>query len=90
MQIRTEADVLTFLSSQPFMVQGIAFTIIDEARALYEEIGHDDDFGIQHVGEGKIIFGGLNRVHWTPSRGFVCDIDCTENFRTLFNIELGE
>lgn len=89
MQLRTPADVLTFTSNQPFMVEGIAFSVIETARELFEAIGHLEDFGIQYASDQRIIFGGLNRVIWSIKKGFRVDPNLsTEDFKALFEKEL--
>ena len=44
-----------------------------------------DDFCIQHVGAEVVIFGGTNRLRWSPAHGFVPDpLYCTENFMVTY------
>jgi hypothetical protein len=46
-----------------------------------------DDFGIQHINDGVIIFGGTNRLIWTP-HGFRPDPPyCSPRFLEQFGLK---
>jgi len=59
----------------------LVLTIVEEAFCKFDDAGAADDFGLQYVGPGKIVFGRTNRVSWSASEGFVPDETyCTEHF----------
>ena len=59
----------------------LVLTIAEEAFRKFDDAGAADDFGLQYVGPGKIVFGRTNRVAWSASEGFVPDETyCTERF----------
>lgn len=59
----------------------LVLTIVEEAFCKFDDAGAAEDFGLQHVGPGKIVFGRTNRVTWSASEGFVADESyCTERF----------
>lgn len=54
-------------------------SIVTAASAYFTEC--PDDFCIQHIGENRVIFGGTNRLVWSPRFGFEPDKSyCTEKF----------
>jgi hypothetical protein len=44
--------------------------VLDQAEALFESCGYAEDFCVQFIGHDHAIFGGANRVIWTPAKGF--------------------
>lgn len=55
--------------------------VIDEAFDVFTQCGAEDDFCVQHIGFPGAVFGGTNRLLWTPSRGFRPDHTyCTPRF----------
>jgi hypothetical protein len=61
-----------FASLQSHNLDSIAEMVIVDASKFWEE--EPEDFCVQHVAATSIIFGGRNRIVWTPSRGFVIDL----------------
>ena len=62
----------------------LVFSVIDTAATFFE--GFDTDFGIQYRDSDNIIFGGLNRIVWSPLKGFRIDRDyCTPDFIAQFD-----
>jgi hypothetical protein len=51
---------------RPFL--GDFADLVAEAAAVYFEVC-PEDFGVQYVGEA-VVFGGTNRLIWTPAQGF--------------------
>ena len=67
----------------------IVLSIVDEAREIFRECGDEDDFGLQHAAGGGIVFGGTNRLLWTPGGGFRPDASyCSSRFLERFNAAL--
>ena len=59
----------------------IRSSIVYNAMQYWVRGGDINDFCIQHVFEGGIIFGGTNRVKWTIEDGFTIDESyCTSKF----------
>ena len=55
--------------------------IIEDAYEYWERANNVDDFCIQSLGLGVIVFGGFNRVQWSVKNGFRIDKNyCTSNF----------
>lgn len=58
-----------------------AFCQLVLAAAVYWEGISVDDFCVQHVGDGSVVFGGTNRLRWTAATGFRPEPGyCTERF----------
>ncbi len=54
--------------------------VYEEASNLFDRIGYSDDFCIQSVGI-RAVFGGSNRLIWSPSKGFWPEREyCTPQF----------
>lgn len=54
--------------------------LFNYAEYLFMSIGAGEDFCLQCVGS-VVVFGGRNRLLWSPNHGFRCDSDyCTKNF----------
>jgi hypothetical protein len=57
--------------------------LVKQAMGFWEEC--PGDFCVQHVDPNGIIFGGSNRVLWTPCSGFMADESrCTDQFLDHF------
>ena len=53
--------------------------LVSEAAVYFEEC--PDDFCLQHVGAESLVFGGTNRLIWSPLRSFFPDPTyCTKRF----------
>ena len=66
---------------------GIAEMVEMDASLIFDECGAADDFCLQNVGGAVVVFGGVNRVLWTPIRGFTLDSSfCTREFIKRFHI----
>ena len=64
----------------------LLFDILDTAQYLYEKAGFENDFCVQHVSAGSIIFGSCNRVIWSPLNGYRTDPShCRAEFIEKFN-----
>ena len=64
----------------------ITLLVCEMAASIFEEIGCPDDYCIQDISGYRVIFGGLNRVVFTPFDGFWADqIYCTANFLDKFD-----
>jgi hypothetical protein len=62
-------------------IQEIGVMVIEYAESLFENAGCPDDFCIQSVSSFSVVFGGVNRLIWSPIRGFRCDTSyCTQKF----------
>ena len=53
--------------------EDIGIIVIEKARYIFEKLGCEDDFCIQYVGGSSVVFGGVNRLLWTPRFGFKLD-----------------
>ena len=53
--------------------EDIGIIVIEKARYIFEKLGCEDDFCIQYVGGSSVVFGGVNRLLWTPRFGFKDD-----------------
>ena len=52
-----------------------------EAETIFTDCGAADDFCIQDIGIGSVVFGGINRIIWRPKSGFFPDRSyCTDRF----------
>jgi len=52
----------------------LVFAVVEAAASYWDAPGVDHrDFGLQSGGGDVLVFGGSNRLVWTPSRGFVPD-----------------
>lgn len=55
--------------------------VLEAAEELFLIAGCPEDFCIQHISGDTAIFGGFNRVIWTPMKGFRLDPSyCTVGF----------
>ena len=64
----------------------LLFDVIDTAEYLYNTAGFENDFCVQHIPNSVIIFGGWNRVIWSPLNGYRVDSSsCREEFIEKFN-----
>jgi hypothetical protein len=64
----------------------IAELVIDQAEIIFKKCNAESDFCLQAIGS-RVVFGGTNRVFFSPLQGFTIDPDyCTPNFRKLFEI----
>ena len=58
----------------------IGLLVIDEAMQRFQQCDAQNDFCIQDVGI-NVIFGGTNRLIWSPKQGFILDkLYCTQQF----------
>ena len=58
----------------------VMFEVVRWAACYWHGVS-DDDFCIQSVGETTIVFGGTNRLVWSPSAGYRPDRSyCTQSF----------
>jgi hypothetical protein len=65
--------------------------VVDAAKDIFQDCGALSDFCVQNVGPSSVVFGGVNRVIWTPLRGFRRNhVDCTERFATTFDSLYGK
>ena len=65
--------------SLPGWVVELAAEIWDDGPGLRE------DFCLQHESFPTLVFGGVNRVVWTPRHGFrISESHCTERFKKRF------
>ena len=44
-----------------------------EANIIFERAGCGSDFCVQHIGLNSAVFGGTNRLLWSPHKGFRAD-----------------
>lgn len=59
----------------------LVLSIVKVAFKKFEKAGAADDFVLQSIGPGKIVFGSTNRVSWSAARGFEPDESyCTKRF----------
>ena len=64
----------------------LLFEVIDTAEYLYNTAGFKSDFCVQHISNSVIIFGGHNRVIWSPLNGYRVDSSCCrDEFIEKFN-----
>jgi hypothetical protein len=62
------------------VVEEIGLLLIDEAQQRFQQCDAQNDFCIQDVGI-NVIFGGTNRLIWSPRQGFILDkLYCTQQF----------
>ena len=55
------------------------------AKEIYKECGAEDDYCIQdNASYGTVVFGSVNRVHWTFATGFTIQGSCTKEFKENF------
>ena len=75
-EIERATDALCRDAGYPALV---ADALAQAAARYFEEC--EDDFCVQDAGGEVLVFGGTNRLLWTPARGFYPDRSyCTENF----------
>ena len=68
----------------------IGMSVCMEAFEIFCECGAERDFCIQHVAWTGSVFGGDNRLLWSPVNGFRPDESyCTTRFKHLFNKHYG-
>ena len=68
---------------EEFPHEELTYIIVYEAAKYFAEC--PEDFCLQSVGYNCIIFGGTNRLIWTPN-GFAPDISyCTEKFLKYYS-----
>jgi hypothetical protein len=57
--------------------------VVDQAREIFKKCGVERDFVIQHVGSMGAVFGGTNRLMYSPESGFRIDRGlCTSKFKS--------
>ena len=66
----------------------LAEVVQEMAHDIFDQCGQPDDYGVQHVGNHCIIFGGWNRVvlnsgGWSASESH-CTVDFYDRFEKLF------
>ena len=70
----------------PSEVAKVGECVMVEAYDLFCSCGAEDDFCVQLVLDHVVVFGGMNRVIWTPRRGFSLDPSyCTPSFIEAFS-----
>jgi hypothetical protein len=70
----------------------LAYAVIQAAYDIFKEAGCLEDFGIQHarLEAGCLIFGGTNRLVFSPERGLRPDRGlCTARFIAVTDKHLG-
>lgn len=71
--------------SMEMEIEKIGTLVAETAQEIFESCGCPDDFCIQTVGM-VAVFGGINRLIWSPRNGFQPDKRyCTERFLIRFN-----
>ena len=79
-------SIANYVQQHETEATNLLFDIIDTAEHLYEKAGFENDFCVQHVSAGSIIFGSCNRVIWSPLNGYRADPShCREEFIEKFN-----
>lgn len=64
----------------------LGWMVIDAAKDVFIDCGAEDDFCVQHVTPVSAVFGGTNRVIWTPANGFRIDESfCTSRFKARWS-----
>ena len=55
--------------------------IVEEAYGYWDRANWQNDFCVQSVGMGQVVFGGTNRLIWSYQYGFKIDESyCSPNF----------
>lgn len=54
-------------------LQRIGETVCEIAYCIFADCGESEDFCIQNAGSTSAVFGGTNRLIWTPLKGFYPD-----------------
>ena len=63
----------------------IGIIVAAKAQEIFEDCGAKDDYCIQCVGAETVVFGGCNRLTWSPTSGFYPDADyCSDSFMRMF------
>ena len=63
----------------------LIYSIVERAEEIFKECDEFGDFGVQYVSYNCIVFGGFNRMIWTPN-GFRLDESyCRKDFIEKFN-----
>ncbi len=64
--------------------------VIELAAEIWDADGLREDFCVQHVSYPVVVFGGVNRVRWSPKYGFYIDNSCcTDKFKARFRNIVG-
>jgi len=85
-----EKALFMFESEQGEISIDIMYSVFERAYSIFHRAGCPHDFCVQHATEYGIVFGGSNRLVWTPFNSFSADPNyCTESFikayRTITN-----
>ena len=79
-------SIANYVQQHEVEATNLLYDVIDTAQYLYEKAGFKDDFCVQHITNSVIIFGGWNRVIWSPLNGYRVDSSsCREEFIEKFN-----
>ncbi|MDA8137015.1 MAG: hypothetical protein M0036_00055 [Desulfobacteraceae bacterium] len=63
----------------------LGMAVYEAAKELFEACGAGEDFCVQHLSGTSAVFGGTNRVIWSPVAGFTLDASyCTERFKEKY------
>lgn len=67
------------------LIDEVGWLVCEKAEEIFRHCGAAEDFCVQHVGSEAVVFGGTNRIIWSPTGGFRLDSDyCTERFKQAF------
>lgn len=66
-------------------LQELGIMVFEAASELFDKMGYSGDFCVQSIGFNCIVFGGTNRVIWSPVNGFSLDVGyCSDKFIKAF------
>lgn len=67
-------------------IRDLGVAVFEAAQSIFSDCQAEEDFGVQYTGSSSAVFGGHNRVCWTPRLGFYPDRPyCTERFLRLYD-----
>lgn len=58
--------------------------VVESAHEIFRSAGCASDFCLQHCGLSSIVFGGTNRLIWSPLGFQIDSAYCTDKFRQVF------
>lgn len=80
------------MSDKDEFIARAGYEVYETARYIYEYCTDDpSEFCIQHSSPGRTIFGSINRMAWSPLKGFeVIWESCTPKFKERWMEFIGE
>lgn len=70
--------------------EDIGYMVQETAREIFSQCGCEEDYCVQNVCSETLVFGGTNRVIWSPKGGYWCDENyCTDRFKERFKEIMG-